>query len=191
MTFRNFIILLVYISASYVASADYKLYKVKNNDTLYSIARKFKVTLNDIVSVNRKNVEKNLQSGEKLKIPVGTPAPSFNYPTITKSKIVRNFSPSPLNPYKGILLQNKNSTAFASGKGTVLSVNYLDGYEKYIIIRHQDGYSTVYANMEKIYVKEGQAVDKKEKLGKYNPGKGLYFQINKNQEPVNPIGYIK
>jgi len=175
-----------------VSSRDYRTYRVKKNDTLYGIARKFKVNP-DKISRTRDN-KKALMVGELLKIPREELIVKgvFKYPTISRPNIIKNYSSAPSNPFKGVIVKNRNSmNVFPSAKGQVVAVDFLKGYEKYIIMKHENGYTTVYANMEKIFVKEGQTVDRKEKLGKYKQDKGLYFQLNKNEESVNPLEYIK
>lgn len=176
---------------SVIFPSDYKLYTVKKNDTLYSIARKFKVTVNEIHRQDSRNT-KALFVGEKIKINIAVKNKKFIFPTQKKPEVIRKFSSSPVYPYKGILLKNVKSTVVvASDHGTVLAIDFLKGYENYIIVNHLNGFATVYGNLEKIFVKKGQTVDKREKLGNYYHEKGLYFQVNLNQEPVNPLVYIK
>ena len=50
----------------------YKTHKVKRKETLYSIAEKYGVTVDDIKRYNKHLYSKQLKKGEKLQIPIGT-----------------------------------------------------------------------------------------------------------------------
>ena len=86
----------------------------------------------------------------------------------------------------------------------VITDNFGDGVK--VIVNHQNGYKTVYANLDPkaLVVKEGQDVKQGDKLGKTGTsseyytlhekyGNYLYLQVlnSKNDEPVNPATYIK
>ena len=51
-------------------------------------------------------------------------------------------------------------------------------------------YITVYSNIEKINVKEGEAVKKGSLLGKISTDSILHFQIGKSGKPQNPLEYL-
>ena len=178
------------LSAAALLAEDFRTYRVKKNDTLYSIARKFGVHHKDIRNSDGKNADGRILAGQILKIPVAVkPEKKFRFPA-SKARITRSYSPSPRNPFKGILMKSPSNTVLAADNGKVMVIDTLKGYEKYIIVTHSSGFASVYGNMEKIFVKEGQTVDRMQKIGKYNPDKGLYFQLNYNQEPLNPVSLL-
>lgn len=48
---------------------EYTIYKVESGDTLWSIAKKFNVTVDDIIKANELEDPNKLQVGQELKIP--------------------------------------------------------------------------------------------------------------------------
>jgi len=57
----------------------YKVYKVRRKETLFSIAQKFNLTVEDIKSHNKQLYSKNLRSGNKIYIPVYKMVPNPAY----------------------------------------------------------------------------------------------------------------
>ena len=68
------------INSSGSGSGNYVIYTVKSGDTLYSIATKYNITVNDIKEIN--SLSSNLLSlGQQLRIPVLVTSPSTKYET--------------------------------------------------------------------------------------------------------------
>ena len=66
-------------------SLDYLSYYVKRGDTLYSIAKRYDVSVDEIIKLNNLS-NNNLSIGQMLKIPVSIMVPDTNYDTyIVKS----------------------------------------------------------------------------------------------------------
>jgi septal ring factor EnvC (AmiA/AmiB activator) len=93
---------------------------------------------------------------------------------------------------KGIYIQTpRNADARAIFDGVVTERFAIPGSNNAIIIKHGN-YRTVYANLTTIYVREGQHVNAKQKIGKIfsddeNGGKTeLYLMIWKDKTPLNP-----
>ncbi|MCB1192012.1 MAG: M23 family metallopeptidase [Leptospiraceae bacterium] len=106
--------------------------------------------------------------------------------------IHKSFSDNPERPHKGILFQpDEFGEVISPLDGKVVVKDYMDGYEKYIIIEHNNGYSTVYGNLDEIYVDEEQSVKKGVLIGTLVKHKGLYFQINRGKKPVDPNKLLK
>jgi len=90
---------------------------------------------------------------------------------------------------------SENSYAYSIFDGVVKKIFIIPGYNLGIIINHGD-YYTVYMNMEKIYVKEGQKIKLNQEIGKIYTEKEtnetiLHFQIWKNMENLNPEEWLK
>ncbi len=69
----------------------------------------------------------------------------------------------------------------------------LKTYGKLVLIRHADGYVTVYADNSELDVKEGDAVRRGQiiaKSGVSGNAPHLHFELRKDGKPVDPIGYL-
>lgn len=96
----------------------------------------------------------------------------------------------------GVDLADRTGTPiFASADGEVILAGMAGGYGKRVKIKHQFGYSTVYAHMSKMYVKIGQRVVKGQKIGTVGAtgratGPHLHFEVRINDKHVNPLPYL-
>lgn len=83
--------------------------------------------------------------------------------------------------------------------GTVAKVGYQDryaGYGNIILLRHGDGFATLYAHLAHVGVKVGERVDRRELLGRAGctgscTGQHLHFEVRILGKPVDPIPYLK
>ena len=170
-----------------------KTYMVQPNDTYWRIGRKFNISYKEILKWNKKKTTK-LYVGQIIKIPVPVSIKSGNLffkPILPSIKKI-NFRRQIFNPYDGILYSaKKNNQVFSAKRGKVLSVDFMEGYDNYIIIQHKNNYKTVYGNLSKVFVKAGDWVQDKSLLGEVFRRKGLYFQINYKNKSVNPELYIR
>ena len=172
-------------------------YRVTKGDSWYGIARKLKVSPETLAKLNGRTIHENLYENEKLRIPKDNEIKSISsdpkikekisYPLVQKEKIQKKFSELTYDPYKGIQFQRGTSSLVrASFSGKVVHVDYMDGYENFVILEHENGLYSVYGNLERIQVTEGQEVKAKDRLGILSKDKGLYFQINQNKANLNP-----
>ena len=87
----------------------------------------------------------------------------------------------------------KGSNARAIFEGTVTSVNALPGYNKGVIIRHGE-YCTFYANLIEVYVKKGDKVSTKQKIGKVFTDQEsstlIHFEVWKGMNKQNPQSWL-
>lgn len=82
----------------------------------------------------------------------------------------------------------------AAADGTVTGAGFTAGYGNYVIIEHEDGYSTLYAHMEEILTEEGETVQKGDEIGTVgstgqSTGPHLHFELRLNDEPIDPSDY--
>lgn len=75
--------------------------------------------------------------------------------------------------------------------GEVVYADWMQGYGFLVIVDHEDGYLTLYSNLEEILVAEGETVAGGEQLALAGRGSaalapGLYFEIRHNGRPLNP-----
>lgn len=89
----------------------------------------------------------------------------------------------------------RGTNILAADGGVVQSVKYQGSYGLHIVIKHDNGYSTLYAHMSKTYVVAGQKVSKGQVIGGVgstgrSTGNHLHFEIRINNTPVNPAPYL-
>ncbi|MDO4790524.1 MAG: peptidoglycan DD-metalloendopeptidase family protein [Porphyromonas sp.] len=132
--------------------------------------------------------------GNKGKLPM---------PVAGKYKIVGRFGEQNHSELKSIKI-NSNGIDIESPQGTevravfngvVSKVFVVDGYNNTIIVRHGN-YLTVYSNITNVYVKAGDKVSTRQKLGLIysDPEIGgaclLHFQLWKERDKQNPLNWL-
>ena len=110
-----------------------------------------------------------------------------------KGKLLAGFSQS---NNKGVDIGGKiGDPVYAAAPGRIMYTGTgIRGYGKLIVIKHDDGFNSVYAHNSQILVKEGQTVKRGERiaiLGETDANKPmLHFEIRKSGEPVDPLKYL-
>lgn len=82
---------------------------------------------------------------------------------------------------------------YAAGDGVVRVAGRRGGYGNYVQIRHTGEFSTAYAHMSRILVRNGQRVRQGEIIGRVgstgrSTGPHLHYEIIRNGKKVNPMG---
>ncbi len=99
--------------------------------------------------------------------------------------------------HKGVDLAAPTGTPiYATRSGVVTATTYDSSSGYYVIIDHQDGFSSRYLHMTHYIVSPGQYVYAGQKIGECgstggSTGPHLHFGIYLNGSPVNPANYIK
>lgn len=89
----------------------------------------------------------------------------------------------------------RGSPVYSTGDGVVKLVKYSRrGYGKEVVIDHGFGFTTRYAHLHRIHVREGQKVLRGTQIGEVgNTGKStgphLHYEVRINNTPVNPKYY--
>lgn len=91
---------------------------------------------------------------------------------------------------------NEGTQVKAAGSGKVIFSGWKDGYGKTIILRHENGYITVYAHNSKTLVKEGAEVKRGHIIALSGQtgavtGAHLHFEVRKYLTPLNPMRFLK
>lgn len=94
----------------------------------------------------------------------------------------------------------KGTSIYASERGTVTwytQMNSTGGFGNVVEINHGDGFTTIYGHCGKLYVQEGDHVEKGDLIATVSnsglPGAGphLHFEIRQSGVPYNPfLGYL-
>ena len=116
---------------------------------------------------------------------------SFTWPA--KGKLLNGFS-EPNS--KGVDIAGKpGDPVVAAAPGRVMYTGTgIRGYGQLIVIKHEDGYNSVYAHNRRILVKEGQNVARGERIAELGATDSdqpkLHFEIRKSGKPVDPMKYL-
>ena len=97
---------------------------------------------------------------------------------------------------KGISIAGASGEAiFAVSDGKVVySGNGLRGYGNLVIIKHPDEFITAYAHNRSIFVKEGETVNKGQKIAEMGMSETdspkLLFEVRRGGKPLDPLLYL-
>ena len=141
--------------------------------------------VDDNLLISKNNKEKtsiiSIDNKKMLKL-------NFQWPI--NGKISRNFAQT---DGKGIDIRGRTGQAVQATEAgkAVYCGQGLAGFGNLVIIKHNANYLSAYANNSKLYVEEGQQVDKGQTIGQVSSAglkKGLlHFEIRKNGKPINPL----
>jgi len=197
-------------------------YEVKRGDTLYSIALENGADYRDVAQWNSLDDPTRIRVGQLLRVkaeesrasvsrtsrptpiearPLEAPLPKetpklasagdFIWPA--KGKILAGFA-EPRS--KGIDIDGKAGdpvVAAAAGRVTYTGSG-IPGLGKLVVIKHDNGFITVYAHNRDILVKEQQSVARGQKIAELGASDAdrpkLHFQIRKGAAAVDPLRYL-
>lgn len=193
-------------------------HKVTKGDTVYSIAKKYDSSAQSVVDFpfntfsNDETFE--LAIGQVVIVPDGvkpvetitaprtrqiTPdagsvvaSGSFAWPT--NGTITQNYAWY----HPGTDIANKSGpNVLAADSGVVTYAGCINwGYGCHVQIDHGNGYKTLYAHFQQIYVKVGQTVARGSAIGQMgstgrSTGTHLHFEVSKNGVKLNPLSVFK
>lgn len=83
----------------------------------------------------------------------------------------------------------------ATESGVVIYAGSASGYGTLVVVSHGGGVSSAYAHNSAILVREGQSVSRGQTLARIgnvgnSTGPHLHFEIRRNGDPVDPLGYV-
>ena len=85
---------------------------------------------------------------------------------------------------------------YATADGIVKKVFTNGGYGKYILVSHNNGYTTSFAHLQTFLVKKGEKIKRGQLIGLVgntgrSTGPHLHYEINLNKKPVNPSKFMQ
>ncbi len=180
-------------------------HRVEKGQTLWRIARTYKVDLDEIARLNHISDVSSIETGRLIFIPGRTaqqPLPAvyacddFIWPL--NGRVINYFGQVYTNIInKGINIRpSGDSRVIAARNGRV--VFYSDNFASYgktVIIGHGDGIFTVYARNSEVFIKPGDKVLKGAviaSVGSAGRDKDnyLHFEVRKGHLPKNPLFYL-
>lgn len=172
-----------------------KLNKLKKGSNKQLVSKKTTVTLGKKrdSSQNLSRVERSSSQKKSTNSNDNKKVLKFVWQWPVIGKVIKNFSQT---GNTGIDINGKTGQkvrSSASGK-VVYSGSGLKTYGNLIIIKHNYLYLSAYANNSKLFVEEGQDVNKGQviaEMGRVGLKKALlHFEIRKNGTPVDPFNYL-
>ncbi len=180
-------------------------HKVHKGETIWRIAQAYRVSIDDIIKINKIPNVTNVEENQLLFIPG---AQGVKEIPLTQEDLNRNEFAWPLKgkvisyfgerrgseSNKGIGIQaNFGDMVHSAREGYIVFADYLSGYADTVIIDHKDGYYSVYANNAVLLVKVGDFVPKGTpiaQVGKRGNLSALHFEIRKHSSADNPLYYL-
>ena len=173
-------------------------YRVVKGDTLFSIARKFSVTVAALQEANSLS-SSVLKIGDSLKIPAGAklqPASSGGTGIVSAGSVSWPINVRELNYMTGklsgvVITGTRAETVKCLTHGTVLSAGPYRGFGRVVIVQVEGSYLYVYGGCESLSVKEGDKVGPGTELGNLGVDvvsnkPQLFFMVYKSNVPVDP-----
>jgi murein DD-endopeptidase MepM/ murein hydrolase activator NlpD len=185
------------------------LYQVKRNDTLDGIARAHGVSLERMLELNAVDAG-GLEPGQRLFLP------DARLSNITLREINGDLFSWPIRGWITSWYGWRNdpftgSRSFHTGidigsaeglpvraamEGTVSATGFSTISGNYVVLSHHSGYSTMYAHLSSIAVRQGQRVSTSTILGAvgstgYSTGPHLHFTVQKHGRLVNPMTLLR
>lgn len=191
---------------------------VRAGETLWSIARRYGLGLERLRSMNGLTTD-SLRVGQTLVLPetgrakdtqerrtrpvlepplaarTSQSKSSFHWPL--RGRIVEKFGIKDKGIVNGITIAAGGSSEVRCvATGEVAYADSLRGYGKMVVVRHEGGYHSIYAHLEKITVHKGQRVTPQTIVGQAGriPGSsqlGVHFQLYSKGRAVDPLMHLR
>jgi len=191
-------------------------YTIQAGDTVAKLAKKYKTTVEKIVSFEFNHLAEPYQllPGQKIMLPdARKPVPTLNYYPMTRVGSAPAGAPKGTGrfawPTQGILTQrfwsghpaidiaNRTGTPILAADAGYVVMAGRDtwGYGNQVVIDHGNGFKTRYAHLNTILVKAGMKVQKNQQIGTMgstgrSTGPHLHFEIIYNGVRRNPQGFL-
>ncbi len=173
-------------------------YSVKKGDSLWKISRKYGISVEELMRVNKIASPQKLQSGQRIFVRHSRRRPKtrlvFLWPV--KGEIVNFFDEivsNTANKGLNIKASPEDNQVKASARGKVVFTNRLKGWGRTVIVKHNSNIYTVYANLDETVVKEADFVQAGQLLGSISDRGGsriVHFEIRKKYLPQDPLEYL-
>jgi murein DD-endopeptidase MepM/ murein hydrolase activator NlpD len=198
---------------------------VRPGENLYRIGKAYDISHEELAQVNQLRHAGQIRAGQRIFVPGATrqlpvdmvtpegnlrqpePAPESSSPHLPSGgdpafiwpvggTINSGFGPRGANFHDGIDIAAPEGTPIrAVDGGEVVYSDQLRGYGNMVILRHADGFVSVYAHNETNLVREGQRVSRGEIIARVGStgrvtGAHLHFEIRRYNKAQDPLYYM-
>jgi murein DD-endopeptidase MepM/ murein hydrolase activator NlpD len=189
------------------------IHRTVEHENAQTISELYKVPTNKIALVNNLKANSIIAPGLELFIPGAKPKKLSE--EMTAQYGLRNIFGSPLpgritsgmgvrkhpvggfrGKHTGVDLAAREGTSIAAAAaGTVLQTGEGDYIGTFVIISHENSYTTIYGHCSQILTAQGKVVKKGQIIAKSGhtgrvTGPHLHFEIRKNNVPQDPLKYL-
>ena len=199
-----------------IPPVDGVMHVVRAGDTLSTLAVKYKVSIEEIVEFplnNLTSANSPINSGRQLIIPNGTKPYVARQVAMYRGPVPANAVRGSGNfawPVSGHITQQfwhghraidvgarAGAPIVAADSGYVVKASHgwNGGYGRMVMVDHGNGFVSLYAHMNTLYVRQGENVAKGEQLGTVgntgrSTGPHLHFEIRQNGAARNPFYFL-
>ena len=185
-------------------------HRVEEGQTLWRIAKTYRVSLEELKEANDIEDVVHIASGTWIFIPgaekvlyvqgntYSSPQEyakfAFSWPV--KGEVVKPFGKHENDFNYGIDVRTKGTqNVLATQKGTIVFSNVIRGYGNIIVIEHENDFCSFYSRNIKSYVQEGQKVEKNTIIARVDSAKSpqgavIHYELFYKGKPVNPLYYL-
>lgn len=207
-----------------IPDQDGVFYKVAKGDTLDKIAKSYGIPAERIRKGNAPEATETLIAGKEIFLPGARPeasdnssggrgssrnssAPaksytrSYRWPVVGKINSPFGWRRHPVTRrrdfHTGVDIKSPRGRSIKASKaGRVEYSGWMGGYGRVVVIRHGDGYSTLYAHCNSVAVRKGQSISQGQTIATVGTsgrttGPHLHFEIRKGKSPVNPLKLLR
>ncbi|MFC7398844.1 peptidoglycan DD-metalloendopeptidase family protein [Chelatococcus sp. GCM10030263] len=121
------------------------------------------------------------------------PVTDFRWPA--RGRVIQGFGGRGGNEGINIAVPEGTPVKAAEGGTVAYAGNELKGYGNLVLVRHEDGWVTAYANNSEILVKRGEKVKRGQTIAKSGQtgnvsSPQLHFELRKGSTPVDPMSHL-
>ncbi len=183
--------------------------KGKKEKLLKTIRSEKEIYLGSVKELEKsaKEIERLLTSLEQKRSERGTEAQSNIFRTLkgrlpwpVKGKLALGFGQQEEKRFKtkvfnpGIDISPESEEVKAVADGMVVYSSWLRGFGNFIILQHDGGFYTVYANLKEVFADVGETVIQSQTVARVS-GSGaednLHFEIRKGKEQLDPLEWLR